>query len=136
MAGAVIGGTVAGPIGVPVGAVVGAVIGGLAGKEIAEIILPVDEETHWRMNYHKARYYIDGNGFADYEPAFKTGYDGFRQSVASGRGFEEMEADLQRTFEQTKGVSKLNWKEAKPAAYDAWERARVEATINKLEYRH
>ncbi len=136
LAGAVIGGTIAGPIGAPVGAVVGAVIGGLVGKEIAEIILPVDEETYWRMNFHKTRYYIEGNHFADYEPAFKIGYDGYRQSIASGRGFDEMEADLQRTFERIKGASRLNWQDAKPAVHDAWERARVQATINKLEHRH
>ncbi|MBE7157303.1 MAG: PRC-barrel domain-containing protein [Rhodospirillales bacterium] len=136
LAGAVIGGTVAGPIGVPVGAVVGAVIGGLAGREIAEIILPVDEQTYWRTNLHKARYYIEGNDFADYEPAFKTGYDGYWQSIASRRGFDEMEADLQRTFNQIKGASRLSWQDAKAAVRDAWERARVEATINKLEHRH
>ncbi|MBE7157931.1 MAG: hypothetical protein INR62_05780 [Rhodospirillales bacterium] len=136
LAGAVIGGTAAGPIGVPVGAVVGALIGGLAGKEIAEIILPVDEETYWRMNFQKTRYYIEGSNFADYEQAFKIGYDGYQQSIASGRGFDEMEGDLQRTFEQRRKASRLNWQDAKPAVYDAWERARVEATINKLEYRH
>lgn len=133
LAGAAIGGAVAGPIGAPVGAVIGAIVGGLAGKGIAESIIPTDEEAYWRANLHLASYFRYNYDFSDYEPAFKAGYEGYRQATFSGRSFDEMEAELRQDFEQIKGASRLNWDEAKAAALVAWTRAEAKAAANKLE---
>ena len=130
-AGAAIGGAVGGPIGAPVGAVIGAIVGGvgggLAGKGIAEAINPTEEDAHWQANFRHAPYFQNDYEFSDYAPAYKVGYEGYRQSAMSGRRYADMETDMQRDFEQTKGTSRLDWEKAKAATRDAWDRAKAKA---------
>ena len=119
-AGAAIGGAVGGPVGAPIGAVIGTVIGGLggglAGKGIAEAINPTEEDAYWQSNFRNASYFQNDYEFADYAPAYKVGYEGYRQSAMSGRKYADMEPDMQRDFEQTKGTSRLDWEKAKAAS--------------------
>ena len=137
LAGAAIGGAIGGPIGAPIGAVIGAIVGGLGGgltgKEIVEAIAPDDDETLLQANLRKAPYFQDGYDLSDYAPAYKVGFEGFRQSTHSGCGFNEMETDLRCDYEQTRGVSRLDWEDAKAAVHDAWMQAEAKAAANKLE---
>ena len=111
-----------------IGTIVGAVGGGLAGKGIAESINPTEEADYWQTNYRNTSYFQNDYEYSDYEPAYKTGYEGFRQHAATGRRFDEMEPDLQRHYEQSKGGSRLEWEKAKAATRDAWERAKAKAS--------
>lgn len=113
-------GSVAGPVGTAVGATIGAVAGGLAGKGVAESVNPTVEDAYWRTNYNKSTYYQTGTSYNDYEPAYRTGYEGY--SRYSGKRFEDVESDLQRDYERAKGSSKLAWNDAKHATRDAWHR--------------
>ena len=135
-AGAAIGGAVGGPVGAPIGAVIGTVVGGigggLAGKGIAEAINPTEEDAYWQSNFRNASYFQNDYEFADYAPAYKVGYEGYRQSAMSGRKYADMEPDMQRDFEQTKGTSRLDWEKAKAASRDAWDRAKAKA-MNALK---
>lgn len=118
-AGAAIG-AVAGPVGAAVGLVAGAIAGGLAGKGVAEKMDPTVEAAYWRSNYSKQKY-VDRNAPYDtYEPAYRTGYEG--RSQYPGKKYEEVEADLQRNYEASKGSSTLAWDKAKHATRDAWNR--------------
>jgi len=113
-------GTVAGPVGTAVGAAVGAVVGGLAGKGVAEMIDPTVEETYWRDNY-EARPYVDSKySFDDYGPAYRYGVDSYQRH--SDRTFEEVEPELMRDWDRTKGKSRLAWNDAKHATRDSWNR--------------
>src|SRR5579883_1863576 len=76
-AGAAIGGVVGGPVGAVVGAAVGAVSGGLAGKGVAERVNPTVEDSYWRENYGSRPYIESGYDYTDYEPAYRTGYEGY-----------------------------------------------------------
>ena len=118
-AGAAIG-SVAGPVGTAVGATVGAVAGGLAGKGVAESVNPTVEDAYWRSNYNKASYYQTGKQYSDYEPAYRTGYEGY--SRYTGKRFEDVESDLERDYNKAKGTSALAWNDAKHATRDAWHR--------------
>ena len=118
-AGAAIG-AAAGPVGAAVGLVAGAVAGGLAGKGIAEKVDPTVEEAYWKTNFSK-QIYVERNAvFATYQPAYRTGYEG--RSQYPGKKYEEVEADLQRKYEQSKGNATLSWDKAKHATRDAWHR--------------
>ena len=44
-----------------------------------------------------------------------SGYGSYR-----GKRFEDVESDLERNWEQTKGNSRLAWNEAKGAVRDGW----------------
>lgn len=115
-----VGGAVGGPVGAVVGAAVGAVAGGLVGKRAAEAIDPTVENEYWRSNYHSRPYYEAGRSYEDYEPAYRTGYEGY--SAYSGRSYHEVELDLQRNYERDRGGAGLAWEKAKHATRDAWDR--------------
>jgi uncharacterized protein YcfJ len=120
-AGAAIG-AVGGPVGSVIGAVVGAVAGGLAGKGVAEAIDPTAENAYWEKNYRSQPYYEEGTEYSDYEPAYRTGYQSYVTHGAAGRKFDEVESDLQRSYESAKGKSRLGWDKAKHATRAAWDR--------------
>lgn len=126
-AGAAIG-SVVGPVGTVVGATIGAVAGGLAGKSAAEAANPTNptvEDAHWRSNYNKTSYYETGRAYNDYEPAYRTGYEG--RTRYTGKRYEEVESDLERDYNKARGNSTLAWDNAKHATKDAWHR--VERTL-------
>lgn len=118
----VIGGVVGGPVGAVVGAVVGSVIGGLAGKGTAEQINPTFEDNHWRENYTSRSYVEKGAAYEDYQPAYRTGYEGYDRYGQTGRQYNDIEMDLKRDYEANQ-TGNLTWDKAKHAVKDAWERA-------------
>ena len=113
-------GTVAGPVGTLAGAAAGAVLGGLAGKAAAEAIDPTVEDAYWKQNYAGEPYYESSYSYDDYAPAYRTGYHGRTQFA--GRKFDEVERDLESSYNRAKGASKLNWEKAKYATRAAWDR--------------
>jgi hypothetical protein len=120
-AGAVTGatvGAVGGPIGMAAGAVVGGIVGAAAGDSIAEAVNPTEYSNHWRNTYSTTPYYASGREWNDYEPAYKLGYDAYGNY--RGRKFDDIESDLERNWEATKGNSRLAWNEAKGAVRDGW----------------
>jgi hypothetical protein len=119
VAGAAIG-AVAGPVGAAAGLVAGAIAGGLAGKGVAEKVDPTVEDAYWKTNYSK-RSYVDRDAtYATYQPAYRTGYEGRNQYP--GKRYEDVEANLQRDYEKSKGNGTLSWDKAKHATRDAWNR--------------
>ena len=114
-------GTVAGPVGTAVGAAVGAVVGGLAGKAAGEAVDPTIEDAFWSRQYNQEPYYESGYTYADYSPAYRTGYEA--RSRFGDRDFDEVESDLQASYERAKGNSKLGWPKARLATRAAWDRA-------------
>jgi hypothetical protein len=123
-AGAAIG-AVGGPVGAAVGMVAGAVAGGLGGKGVAEMVDPTAEEAYWRDEYVKRDYVDKGASYDTYRPAYRTGYEGFTRYP--GRSYDEVEMDLKRDYEKSRGDSDLSWERAKYATRDAWHR--VERTL-------
>ncbi len=118
-AGAAIG-ALAGPIGAGVGLIAGAVAGGLAGKGVAEKMDPTVEDAYWKTNYSKRKYVASNAPYTMYQPAYRTGYEG--RSQYPGKKFEEVETNLQRDYEKSRGNATLSWEQARPATRDAWNR--------------
>lgn len=120
-AGAAIG-SIAGPLGTLIGGAIGAVVGGGAGHASAEAINPTQEDAYWRAQHANAAYYRDGYDFEkDYRPAYAVGYANRHRYPADAR-FEDHEADLERSWNEVKGESRLAWEDAKQASRDAWNR--------------
>jgi hypothetical protein len=118
--GTAIGGAVGGPVGAVVGAVVGSVAGGLVGKSAAEAIDPTVETDYWKNNYNSRPYYESDYTYDDYEPAYRTGFEGYRTHY--GRTYDDVEPELQRDYERNHGGGRLAWEKAKHATRDAWDR--------------
>lgn len=117
-----------GPIGAVVGGVVGAVVGGLAGKGIAEVVNPTEEEAYWRSEVQSTPYYAntltvydDLDYDQDYAEAYRLGYME-RANYSPETRFEDVEGELHRKWELSEKKSRLNWNEAKDAVRDAWNR--------------
>jgi uncharacterized protein (TIGR02271 family) len=121
-AGAAAGTAGGGPIGGAIGAAAGAIIGGLAGKGIAEKVNPTEEDAYWREHYNRETYYDPNYNYDDYSGAYRTGYEGFARYGGAGKGYDEIETDLQREYERNYGSSRLRWDKARPAVRAAWQR--------------
>ena len=121
-------GTVAGPLGTLAGAAAGAILGGLAGKAAAEAIDPTVEDAYWKQNYAGEPYYESSFSYDDYAPAYRTGYNGRTQFA--GRKFDDVERDLESSYNRAKGSSKLSWEKAKYATRAAWDRIDRNAARN------
>jgi len=111
---------VGGPVGVAAGLVAGAVVGGLAGKKVAEKMDPTIENDYWKVNFAKESYLVPNATFAQYQPAYRIGYEGLGRYP--GKKFEEAESNLQRDYEKSKGSANLSWDKAKHATRAAWNR--------------
>jgi hypothetical protein len=116
---------VTGPIGMAVGAVVGAVAGGLAGKGVAEAIEPTAEDAYWRANYASRAYATPRDPDDDWGPAYAYGVAHYNRNVRPGARFEDVEAEMERGWQQARGPSTMEWTRARLAAYDAWQKARA-----------
>ena len=120
-AGAAIG-TMAGPLGTLIGGAIGAIVGGGAGHAAAEAIDPTREEAYWRAEHANADYYREGHDFdRDLHPAYAVGYAN-RARYPAGARFEDHESDLERSWHEVRGESRLEWNEARRASRDAWNR--------------
>lgn len=118
----VIGGVVGGPVGAVVGAVIGSVVGGLAGKDVAEQVNPTFEDTNWQETYTSSSYVEQDKTYEDYQPAYRTGYEGYARYGHTGRSYSQVETDLQRDYAANQ-TGNLPWEQAKHAVKDAWDRA-------------
>ncbi len=119
-AGAAIGTAVGGPVGTIVGAVVGAVAGGMGGHAVGEAIDPAAEDDYWRQQ-HSNQPYGKGGRFEEYQPAYRTGYEGYDRYAGEKQTFEEAEPDLRSEYESSE--TNLPWNKARDASHAAWGRA-------------
>jgi hypothetical protein len=118
-AGAAIGG-MTGPVGAAVGAAAGAAVGALTGRGVAATADPDMEESYWRDNYTTRPYVANGHTYDDYGPAYRYGAEAYNRHP--GRAFDDVESDLERDWDTSRGRSNLRWEHAKHASRDAWQR--------------
>jgi hypothetical protein len=112
--------SVAGPMGTAVGAAVGAVAGGYAGKGVGELIDPTTEDNWLRDNFPSRPYVKEGQTFETYRPAYR--YGAAAASRYQGRGFSELESDLERDWTGRSDRGGMAWQDARGAVEDAYNR--------------
>lgn len=109
-----------GPVGGTIGLVAGALVGGLAGSALGELVNPTEEDRYWSVSYKNEPYYNSNYSFADYRPAYRTGFEGHGQH--QGLAFQDVESHLEQDYIRNRGDSRLNWEQARPATLSAWNR--------------
>lgn len=119
VSGAAVGAAV-GPAGAAIGAAVGGVVGAMTGHEIAAQINPKEEDLYWRANYSTRPYIKSGTDYEIYRPAYRYGVESY--SRYPDRSFDEIESDLESKWDSARGDSDLEWKDAKYASRDAYDR--------------
>lgn len=91
---------------------------------MAQTTTPADwttETGYWRNTY-KTRPYFDAKRDYDYyEPAYRYGFESADRY--RGRSWNDVQADLERGWENYKLRGKLAWNEIKDAVRDSWDRA-------------
>ena len=95
-------------------------------KGTIEAVDSTAEDAYWHRHW-KTRPYIDEVGldeldYRDFSEAYRTGYMGFAEYAGMGLSFEDVEEDLERSYDERRGDSALDWTKAREAAKDAWER--------------
>jgi len=119
-AGAAIGTAVAGPVGTVVGGIIGAVVGGYGGKAVGEMIDPTGEDNYWREAHAKQPYADRSSEFEDYQPAYRTGYEGFGKHASKKPTFDQAEPELRKDYEAS--GAQVGWDKAREASRAAWTR--------------
>ncbi|WP_027996058.1 ferritin-like domain-containing protein [Simplicispira psychrophila] len=115
-------GALGGPVGMVVGGVVGAVAGGLAGKATAEVVNPTAEDAYWREAHTRETYYEPGRSYdQDYRPAYALGWSPVGST--SDNSFDAVEPQLRERWDHERGVSSLDWDQARAPVRASWERA-------------
>ncbi len=76
------------------------------------------EEKYWRENHDKQPFVKPGHTYADYAPAYKTGYEGAQKHP--DKNFEEVEPHLATEFQKHKSM--IEWDDARAAARAAWDK--------------
>ncbi|MEI2431167.1 MULTISPECIES: hypothetical protein [Lysobacter] len=82
-----------------------------------EVIDMESELGYWRGHYRG----LPGGSalrYGDYEPAVKLGMDAFMRS--RGRGIDDMEDELEACYRRTRGLSRLDWQQARAVVRLAW----------------
>jgi hypothetical protein len=82
-----------------------------------------NEDLYWRENYRTQPYYAPHFSYQDYQPAYRTGYEGYVEYMETGKSFSEVEPELRRNYENDYATSGLAWERARHAVRDAWNRA-------------
>ncbi|MBT2747480.1 MULTISPECIES: hypothetical protein [unclassified Lysobacter] len=106
----------------------GAIGAGRFSRPLDSILSPdaVDldaELSHWRRHHRGLLIDRTGLRFGDYEPALKLGLDAYMRG--HGRSFSDMEEELRGCYRRVRGVSRLDWDEARIVVAAACERLRL-----------
>lgn len=85
---------------------------------MAPDVVDLDSELgYWRGHYRG----LPGGSalrYGDYEPAVKLGLDAYMR--ARGRALDDMESELEACYRRTRGVSRLDWEQARAIVRLAW----------------
>lgn len=81
---------------------------------------PLSEADYWREAYAGEPYHDPARSAGDYGPAYELGWVSYH---LYGGEFDIAERVVANDWLVRKGVSKLSWDEARPAARAAWQRA-------------
>lgn len=79
------------------------------------------EREYWRTRYNSRDYVDHSQGFRDYEPAFRYGWE--LRAGYGGWTWSELKPVAAAGWKRFRGDCCLGWEEAAPAVREAFERA-------------
>jgi hypothetical protein len=88
---------------------------------------PTRELVYWRENYKTRPYADKATALDEYEPAY--GYGVAAYTKYPGRSFDDVDSDLSRDWNASRGKSTLAWDRARFASRDAWDRDEVPTVL-------
>jgi hypothetical protein len=118
--GAAIGTAIGGPAGALIGGLAGLAVGAVSGSAIAE--LNREDETYWQNNFLNRPYVKEGDTYNTYADAYRFGGQTADNEKYRGKTFDEVEADIRASYEQSPSGANLAYDRARGAINDAYER--------------
>ena len=112
-------GAPAGPVGMAAGGAIGALAGGMVGQGIGTLLNPDEERIYWQDHYRNESYFDPNYDYDDYEPAYMLGYTARQRYRGT---WDELQDQLQRDWENVKGISRMEWEQARHAVRAAYEK--------------
>jgi hypothetical protein len=95
--------------------------GGLAaGEDLDEVA----EGDYWRQNFRRRPYYQPGTPYEHYEPGYHYGWQSAIDEQYAGLEFDDVESELEHSWDALHGENARDWEEARESVRDAWARAR------------
>ena len=76
------------------------------------------EEAYWREQHSNQPYADKKFSYEQYEPAYRTGFEGFHKYP--GKAYEEIEDDLALDYQRNHTGAALPWDHARHAVRAAW----------------
>ena len=110
VAGAAAGAAMGGPAGAVVGAAAGAAVGAVAGNSFISEFDADEEVNYWSNQFQLRPYYRSGTTFADYEPAYRYGWESARRPEFKHRTFEDLEDELAAEWRKERNAIAVDWK--------------------------
>jgi hypothetical protein len=119
-------GSLGGPVGTVIGALAGAIGGWWSGRAISEAAASYTDhdDSHYRDHHTKTAGQSATRGYDDVRPAYQLGHLAGRNPDYAGRGFDEVEGDLQRGWTSDVSSRHGEWSSVRNHARDAYERGR------------
>lgn len=118
--GAAIGTAIGGPAGAIIGGIAGLAVGAVSGSAIAD--LNREDEMYWQNNFQSRPYVEQGDTYQTYADAYRFGGQTAENEKFRGKTFDEVEADIRASYEQTPAGANLAYDRARGAINDAYER--------------
>ena len=81
-----------------------------------------EQDRYWQDEFASRPYVPEGASYDDYGPAYRYGAETYPKY--RDRTWEDIEADLERDWDTSRGASRLAWNDARHAARDSFERVR------------
>lgn len=116
-------GIAGGPIGLAIGAIAGALGGWWAGKGVADAFTDKDLAAY-REHYARSPEHLADRTYEQVTPAYVAGHLAGRNPEWAGRSFDEIEADLQRSWNDDLVRKHGRWPAVRGYARAAFDRAR------------
>ncbi|AHG91891.1 hypothetical protein J421_4354 [Gemmatirosa kalamazoonensis] len=119
-------GSLGGPLGTIIGGIAGAVSGWWAGRAIAEAASHVstDDEDYYRTHYERSSGRLADRSYEEVRPAYQIGHLAGRNPDYAGRGFEEVEPELQRGWSSDVSTRHGAWEQVRDYARHGFDRGR------------
>lgn len=123
VAGAAIG-SAAGPIGTIIGGIAGAVGGWWAGKAVADAThkFTTEDDSFYRERFETSSGRLADRSYDDVRPAYQLGHIASMNPDYNGRGFDDIEPELQKGWSNDLRARHGDWSAVRPYAEQAYSR--------------
>ncbi|HEX6573412.1 MAG TPA: hypothetical protein VF042_00455 [Gemmatimonadaceae bacterium] len=132
-------GSPAGPIGTIIGGIAGAVGGWWAGKQVADAAATFNDhdDNNYRQAYEARADRLVDRTYEDVRPAYQIGHLASENPDYTGKGFEDIEMDLQRGWTNDLRARHGDWGAVRPFAEQAYSSRSASVTareaVNRIE---